>query len=154
MEETTVNGEKAEKTAVETPVDAGKAAETPADEAPDLGKLQMGRCLPVFNEILDYLAANKPPVGNLDVPEAVKAYDELAKVVIGKYLSADLQRQDCEMVQGMFLQMFSLIFKGSGKELWGVENALKATFNSAEAKKWGKSPSEVTLKELDSLLKE
>ena len=112
----------------------------------DLSKAQMDKCIPIARQVLELIDRANLPIGDLKQADASKFYDEVRKSILQVMLNANLERQDVDLVGGLVLQPVSIILKG-------LEHALAISFQQAETQKWGKSVGEVTMLEMDTLIK-
>ena len=116
------------------------------NEKKDLTAEQVARCKPVAEKIRKGIVDANLPVGDLKKEEVDAVYDDVVKSAIAEMLSADVQIQDIEVILALVNQPFTLV---AGK----LKHSFAKNFETAAVQKWGKSPDEVTMSEIDSLIK-
>jgi len=112
----------------------------------DLSQEQMDRAIPISRKILSLIASAELPMGELKRETCGVAYDAAIKSSLQLMLDANLQVSDVQMVAALMLQPLDIVGKG-------IDHAMKINLQQASAKLWKKDPLEVTLSEVDALLK-
>jgi hypothetical protein len=124
----------------------GEKANEEKGEKNDLSKEQLDRCIPVARKVLSFIADAGLPIGDIKKETASDDYDKAIKSILQLLLDENLRVNDVEMVIALMLQPVDLVGKG-------IDHSLKINLKQASEKVWKKSPDEVTLQEVDALLK-
>ena len=117
-----------------------------AKKQKDLTKERMERVAPVALADLKRIAEAELPVGDHNAHDNDK-FNAVAKEVIGDMISGELKYVDKEFLFQLVLQPFDMIGQI-------VNKSLSESLNKAEKNLFGKEFREVTLSDLDNILKQ
>jgi hypothetical protein len=112
----------------------------------DTTEKQLERCIPVARQVMKEIADSGVEIGNLKAEEVDAKFNAVRTSCLKAMLDANLLVNDVSMVLALILQPFELTCKG-------VESAFQMTLKQAAEKKWGKPSGEITLQEIDEILK-
>lgn len=119
----------------------------PTTEEIDFTKKRLEVCVPMAREIFALL--NEVDLGDTSVDKTkfLKSYEDVALKVIVKML-----RMDLKFIDRFFI--FQLVKQGAEMLEKQVVNAIEESYNRASTKRMGADYRDLTLKQIDNILKE
>lgn len=118
----------------------------PQPESEDLVKQRNEKCLPIVREIYDLIQKKQPKIGDMTDEEKFESYDELARDILKILLDNDVKLLDVNYIFRVALQPVDIL-----KDI--VVESLNHSLKNAQNKFWGKDSDDVTMSELDTVLK-
>ena len=119
--------------------------ETTTADPIDLTSQKIAKLKPLVQEMLALIASSNLPVGNL-IPEEEDAYATFSEKVLEMFLKYNINYTDKDMVFQLALQPISKV-----RDI--ILPSLAKSMNTSMDVKFGKSFTEITMKDLDDIIK-